>query len=139
MFCPCRIRIGCGAETTSEESSQPQIGKGKACRIGRKSEGIRRGLKIKGVPGILWQTEIGRAEARKHGRCVCCYTRVFGVRIRPVRRLWGGGSRPAVQMARVAIPFAAKQFVPGLLVCSHGVVACQEGVELRREGADRQA
>src|SRR5260370_41566359 len=42
-------------------------------------------------------------------------------------------------MACVAIPFATKQGVPGRLVCCQRVLARYEGVEFRRERADRQA
>src|SRR5438874_10806452 len=47
-----RVRIGGGTGAASEESAQSQISEGEAEGIGRKSEGIRRGLIIDGIPGV---------------------------------------------------------------------------------------
>src|ERR1700761_1336512 len=78
---PCQIWVGSGTESASEESAQAEVGVGETSGIGREAEGIRRGLVIKRVTGILGQAEVCRPEAGEQRRYICCCSGVFGARI----------------------------------------------------------
>src|SRR5258706_5053382 len=65
---PRPVRVGAGAETTSEESSHSQISVAETERIPNEPKGIRRGLIIESIPGIQRQTLIRRAEAGEQRR-----------------------------------------------------------------------
>src|SRR5260370_16600157 len=60
---PRIVRVGRGAETTSEESSHSQIPVAEAKGIAGEAEEIRRGLIIESIPRIEGQSFICRAEA----------------------------------------------------------------------------
>ena len=89
---PRRVRVGSGAETASEETSQSEIGVDKAFRVGRESEEIRRGLKINGIHEVLGQPEVDIAEAGEQRRQARGRAGVCAVRSCPLgrRRRWGG-------------------------------------------------
>src|SRR5580700_4086897 len=127
---PGGVRVGSGAETAAQESSQSQIGVCKTSRIGRKSQGVRGALIIKGVPGILGQSEVGIAETREQWRGGCGCAGVYAVRRRPFRRRRCGCSGPAIEMAGVAIRFAAEELVTGHLLGRERIFAGQERVKL---------
>src|SRR5947208_7034101 len=136
---PIRVRIRGGAGAASEERAQSQIAEGEAKGIGCKPERIRRGLIIDSIPGIQGQAEIGVAEAGERRRHIGRRAGVSPRRSRrvPIRAGPGRLSAPSsIEVACIAAGLAAEQVVTGLLVCSQRVVACQEGVEFRRESAD---
>jgi len=60
---PRAVWVGARAETTSEESSHPQISVAETERIPNEPKGIRRGLIIESIPRIQRETLIGRTEA----------------------------------------------------------------------------
>src|SRR6266478_8276229 len=141
-LCPCIIRACPRAGTASQESSQSQISEAEAKWIRGKAEEIWLVLIIDGIPGIQRQAEVSRAEAGEHGTRIRDRASVFTVWKCAVGRRRRGRSGPAVEMAGVAIAFAAKEVVAGHFVRSKRIrfdgpgEVRQVDVELRRKSAD---
>src|ERR1700751_3510987 len=74
---PRQIWIGRRSESASQEGAQPEIGERETFGIRGESGGIRSGLKVKGVSGILGQSKIRRAEAGEDRCYICGCSSVF--------------------------------------------------------------
>ena len=112
---PFRVRAWSRSKAAPEERTHPEIPKSESVGIGREPEGVRRGLIVKGIPGIERQPKIGIAEAGEQGGCV---GRGTGVGLS-----WRQGRRGSIKVTGIAVAFAAEQGGAGRLIRSVGIIA----------------
>jgi hypothetical protein len=122
--CPVRVRVGPGRATQQEPDAQ--IGAIRPRGIGSESKRICDMLEVEGVLRVFWQPEVGGGKVGEQWR----QARGIGGRD-PGLAVLG-----AVEVAGIALRFAAKQLIPALFWLRQGVGAGEIGIALRREHAD---